>query len=153
MNHQLVWILFLIILFIVLQKNYNSTTATTTNNHIENYSNELYNNIKLSNENNAWDQLQEGPISPNCYNLSYKKCLDCSNCGICLINGQPPQCVPGDEQGPFFKSNCDKWLYSNFYDRRIFNEKITSITDPWNKFYPDYEAWYPMHLGRAQLIY
>lgn len=91
-------------------------------------------------ENNFWDQLGHGPRAENCYSLSNDKCLNYTNCGLCKRDPQRYECVPGDEQGPFFCLGCDNWVYSNFYDRYIFGQKITRSTPSFDRFNPGYEA-------------
>jgi hypothetical protein len=61
------------------------------------------------------------------------------------------ECIPGDEQGPLFKEDCQGWIYTNYYDKFIFRDKCTTKTRPWNTFYPEYEARYPSPISRATL--
>jgi hypothetical protein len=84
--------------------------------------------------------------------LPLNKCLNYSNCGVCLSKGNSPTCIPGDEEGPFYKEGCDKWMYTDMYDRYNTNTKVTRLVDPWDKFYPtDYEASYPSPMIKAFL--
>ena len=76
--------------------------------------------------------------------------MDYSNCGLCMKDGKI-ECIPGDVQGPFFKEDCQGWMHTNYYDRYIFGERVTTITPPWNRFYPDYETKYPSPKSRATL--
>jgi hypothetical protein len=87
-----------------------------------------------------WEPKWKGLISNDCYTEKPGNCLNYSNCGMCLSDNKP-QCRPGDEQGPFFKEHCSGWMYSNYYDRKIFGEKVTSITPSFGQVYPDYEYW------------
>lgn len=105
---------------------------------IEAYSNDLFDNIKSGKENDFWVQTDAGMKAKDCYGLPRNECLRYSNCGICMKNGRS-ECMPGDEQGPFFKEDCQGWAYSNVYDRYIFGERVTTVTPPWSMFYPDYE--------------
>ena len=73
-----------------------------------------------------------------------------SNCGLCLKDGKQ-ECIPGDVQGPLFKEDCEGWQHTNYYDRHIFGEKVVTLSPPWSKFYPDYEARYPSPTSRATL--
>ena len=86
-----------------------------------------------------WEPRWTGPVSNDCYTEKTKDCLNYSNCGICLSDN--PKCIPGDAQGPFFKERCTGWAHSNYYDRHIFDEKVTTITPSWSEFYPEYEYW------------
>ena len=113
-----------------------------TKSKVEHYSNDLFDAIKKGEENYSWNQLRVGERSTDCYKLEGKDCLKYSNCGLCAKDGKL-QCIPGDEQGPLFKEDCQGWIYTNYYDNRIFGEKVTSITQPWNTFYSDYESRYP----------
>jgi hypothetical protein len=117
---------------------------------LENYSNELFNTIKEGKENNAWEQLGVGKKAIDCYKLDPNQCLQYANCGLC-IKGKERTCVPGDEQGAFFKDDCQAWEYANRYDGYIFGEVRTSVTAPWNTFYPDYEARLPSPISGAAL--
>ena len=97
-----------------------------------------------------WDPLWVGKMSLNCYNETPDTCMNYSNCGFC-INGGKKKCVPGDTQGPFFAGNCGRWMHTNYYDRHIFGEKVTTITPSWDEIYPDYELWSPSPISRATL--
>lgn len=102
------------------------------------------------------EQRLLGPYSgkynkENCYNMNLQQCLDCANCGICVTDGVK-KCVPGDYQGPYFKTGCDKWIYTDYYDGYIFDEKKTVVVDPFDKIYPDYEVGkYPAPVSIAGL--
>ncbi len=100
----------------------------------------------------AWDPLAVGQTSNDCYNLSKRDCMKYSNCGLCMKDGKM-ECIPGDEHGALFKEDCEKWIYTNYYDRHIFGEKVVTVSDPWNAFYPEYEARYPSPTSRATLLY
>jgi hypothetical protein len=91
----------------------------------------------------SWDHLtSDSNTSLDCYKETPRNCMKYSNCGLCVKNNNLT-CLPGDVQGPYFDEHCENWVYTNYYDRHIFGEKVTTITPAWNKFYPDYEAWYP----------
>lgn len=83
-----------------------------------------------------WDPLFVGKTSLDCYNETIKNCMKYANCGLCHNNGQL-KCQPGDENGPFFNNDCNKWTYTNYYDKSI------STTLPWSFYYPDYEIMWP----------
>jgi len=93
-------------------------------------------------ENFQWDPIWFGKTSSDCYDETARDCMKYSNCGLCYKNGIKT-CIPGDSYGPFFKDNCSNWEYMNYYDEHIFNDKINSITLPWNTRYPIYEIYYP----------
>jgi hypothetical protein len=90
----------------------------------------------------GWDPLWVGQRSLDCYKENKRDCMQYSNCGLCLKDGQM-NCVPGDVQGPFFEDQCQHWIHTDYYDRHIFGEKVTSISPPFSQFYPDYETYYP----------
>lgn len=98
-----------------------------------------------------WDPLSVGQQSDNCYKQNLNDCLKYSNCGICH-QGAKLQCKPGNVDGPFFDERCNGWTYTNYYDRHIFKEAVTTTTPSWSKFYPqDYEIWFPMPSDTAAL--
>lgn len=117
---------------------------------VENYSNDLFKNIKEGKDNDYWDLVGMGMKAKDCYALNNDQCMNYSNCGICYKDGKS-QCIPGDTQGPFFKEDCEQWQHTNYYDRHIFGERVTTISPPWNKFYHEYEARYPSPQVRATL--
>jgi hypothetical protein len=81
--------------------------------------------------NNIWVNRSLGATHKDCYSLSKDKCMGYSNCGLCQNKESGNwKCLPGDEQGPFFKEGCNKWGYGDCYDGRIFNEKRISVTRP-----------------------
>ena len=98
----------------------------------------------------GWNPLWVGQKAKDCYSLGPNDCLDFENCGICRT-GSTLQCVPGDTNGPYFKENCNQWMHTNFYDRHIFGEKVTTITPSWDQFAPEWEAKYPSPIIRATL--
>jgi len=101
-----------------------------------------------------WDPLWLGKISPDCYGETPRSCLAYSNCGVCTDTKSGSfmkKCVPGDVDGPYFTSDCDRWTYTNYYDKRTFGERTTNTTPVWNKRYPDYEIWYPSPISWSTL--
>lgn len=44
-----------------------------------------------------------------CSYLSKLQCLSCSNCGYCINRDGTSECVSGDVNGPYFKSDCSSW--------------------------------------------
>lgn len=99
----------------------------------------------------GWDAVWLGKVSPDCYSEPLDKCLDHSNCGMCLDKNKGNSCLPGNQHGPFFREDCQKWKYTNRYDRRIFNGEVTRETPTWNVRLPDYEIWYPSPVSRSAL--
>ncbi len=88
----------------------------------------------------------------DCYRLNGKNCLKYANCGLCLKDGEV-NCIPGDDQGPFFKEDCMGWLNTNIFDNHIFNdERVLRGYPPWNMFYPTDEARYPSPTVRSSLL-
>ena len=97
-----------------------------------------------------WDPLWVGRQSLDCYGENPKDCLAYSNCGLCYKNGQK-RCLPGDTEGPFFEENCGAWKHTNYYDRYIFGEKVTTLRPSFDKWYPSYEVYYPSPIARSTL--
>ena len=98
--------------------------------------------LQSTGDGDLWDPLSVGKRAVDCYTLDNAKCLEYNNCGLCLDN-KNTKCVPGDENGPYFKQNCRGWMHTDNYDRYIFGERVTTITPPWSYMYADYEAIYP----------
>lgn len=96
-----------------------------------------------------WDPAWTNQTSKDCYLENIKDCTKYANCGICYKDGVK-ECIPGDYQGPFFKEDCELWEHTNFYDRFIFGEKVTTISQPWNIF-RDIEAKYPSPISVSTL--
>lgn len=119
---------------------------------------ESFYNLPDSSENSIWSLNSFGPIASDCYSLSNNNCLKSSNCGLCVNKfNNNLSCLPGDVHGPLFHNNCNKWIYNDFDDKKIFgnanfhksNNKfsnfspVTKLVDPWNKSYSDYQIVYP----------
>jgi hypothetical protein len=98
----------------------------------------------------VWDLNWVGPAHKDCYKLKDRDCMKYSNCGLCVLNGQM-QCVPGDKHGPTFKEGCEQWIHTDYHDRHIFDEKVTTVSPSFDYKYPDYEAWWPSPKSRATL--
>lgn len=106
---------------------------------------------KVTNANESiWDPLWEGNVSEDCYTLSNNDCMKYSNCGLCKKAGML-ECVPGDEQGPYFNGHCDGWAYTDYRARNFFGEQVTTFSPAWNYFYSDYESYYPSPISRSAL--
>jgi len=58
-----------------------------------------------------------------CQSKGRHECGNCANCGYCMDRMGNGQCVPGDENGPWFRTDCVSWEY----------------TYPWSGTYPYYE--------------
>jgi hypothetical protein len=52
---------------------------------------------------------------PGCSYLTRRDCSSCSNCGYCITAGGHGECVPGDQNGPYFKKDCLYYEYTNPY--------------------------------------
>ena len=79
------------------------------------------------------DPIQDSKITSDCYTLTNDQCIKSPNCGLCHSEyNDKLECVPGDDNGPLFKSNCKKWIYTNYFDRYIYGNKEISVVDPWN---------------------
>lgn len=115
----------------------------------KNYKEGFY-NVPDYSDNSMWDPDWVGKRSLDCYKQNKRNCMKYSNCGLCLKDGKMT-CIPGDVQGPLFKEDCEGWIHTNYYDRHIFGEKVVTISPPWSKFYPDYEARWPSPKSRATL--
>jgi hypothetical protein len=109
----------------------------------------------LAKENNKehfqWDPLWVGNQSLDCYGETPRDCMKYSNCGLCYQYGKKT-CLPGDNQGPYFKEGCDAWKYTDYYDRHIFGEKVTTTSRDWSYRAPDYEIVYPSPVSRSALF-
>ena len=49
-----------------------------------------------------------------CSNCGYHdgfSCGTCINCGYCLTPDGVGECIPGDQRGPYFRSDCQGWRY------------------------------------------
>lgn len=97
-----------------------------------------------------WDPLWEGDVAEDCYVLSNNDCMKYSNCGLCKKDGIA-KCIPGDDQGPYFKEDCEGWAYTDYRDKKIFGEQHTTFSPAWNYFYSDYETYYPSPISRSSL--
>ena len=93
-----------------------------------------------------WDPLWVGNTSLECDGETPRDCLNYSNCGLC-----DGKCKSGDENGPFFHTGCRQWTYTNYYDRNIFDEKVTRTTPSWDQMYPGYESRLPDPISRSHL--
>ena|SRR5437868_1371759 len=49
---------------------------------------------------------------PSCAYLGRERCNNCTNCGYCISNGFG-ECVPGNSNGPFYRTDCDFYSYGN----------------------------------------
>lgn len=92
-----------------------------------------------------------GKTALDCYKLNNRDCTKYSNCGLCHKDGEST-CIPGDEQGPFWKEDCQYWTHTNFYDRHMFGEAYTQTTRPTTHFYSEFEARWPSPKIRATLL-
>lgn len=154
MSLNKICILIVLIIICMLLTMYTTDNKNVTESEVENYSNEVFDRVNEGKNNDYWDNLAhnlEGTKkADDCYKLNQRDCLKYYNCGLCMKDGVK-ECIPGDEQGPLFKEDCQGWIYTNYYDKFIFRDKCTTKTRPWNTFYPEYEARYPSPISRATL--
>lgn len=133
-NTILLIVVVFIILLIISDKNITEdfSTAQRFSTPATNFANH-----------SVWDNLFEGPVVNDCYDLKPGDCLKSSNCGLCGGDGDGDctsrKCVPGDADGPLFTGSCDKWTYNDHYGRKIFNETEVVKSRPWSHRYPEYE--------------
>jgi len=99
-----------------------------------------------------WHLRWIGPRSKDCYTETSKDCLKYMNCGLCHKFGKA-RCIPGDVHGPLFTENCDFWQHTDFYDNKIFGQKVETTLAPWSRAYSDYETWYPSPTSQRTLMY
>lgn len=98
-----------------------------------------------------WDPLWVGKTSLDCYGETDRDCMKYSNCGLCHEYGKRV-CMPGDNQGPYFKEGCDKWTHTDLYDRHIFGEKVTTTGRDWSYRISDFPIYFPSPTSRASLF-
>ena len=73
----------------------------------------------------------------SCGYLNRRKCKSCVNCGICVTPNGYEECVPGDNKGPYFRSDCLQYFYGHqFYPY----SHLTNIYRP--HIHPEYKPWY-----------
>jgi hypothetical protein len=62
----------------------------------------------------------------DCNHKSYNKCINCTNCGICITNDGSKYCEHGDANGPFNRKDCYIWHHGwrNQYPAQIKSKKI-----------------------------
>lgn len=99
-----------------------------------------------------WNLRWVGPRSNDCYTETPKDCTKYMNCGLCHSYGKT-KCLPGDIQGPLFTENCDFWQHTDYYDNRIFGQKVETTLAPWSKAEPEWETVYPSRISQSTLIY
>lgn len=51
----------------------------------------------------------------SCGYRSRRQCNKCTNCGFCVPYRGKGNCVPGDNRGPYFRSDCVDWEYGDEY--------------------------------------
>ena len=83
----------------------------------------------------SYDLTPRGPSCLDCCYKTPKQCLDCGNCGVCK-RGPFEACVPGDENGAYFKELCDKWTYRDHNEGKTDTTPVTTRSRSWNWFYP-----------------
>lgn len=69
----------------------------------------------------------------SCGYLGRVSCNNCANCGYCVTDGVG-ECVPGDSQGPYFRSDCDYYEYKNPYLYPYIGEF------PWHKYWQRWDG-------------
>lgn len=142
----------ILLIFIILIYLAIKLCMHTAKGQLEHYQTDLFDHLAQGKENNSWNQLRQGRNAVDCYKLTGRQCMKYSNCGLCTDNDKVVQCIPGDEQGPLFKENCDLWHYTNYYDRYQFESKVPNTSYPWSKFYPDYETRWPSPVAWRTLL-
>jgi hypothetical protein len=139
-------LIFIALLLLIIYMVYNKSQSQSQQPILR----EKFYNIPDTAKHSYWNPDFVGKRALDCYDLNKRDCMKYSNCGLCHKDGEQT-CIPGDVQGPLFKEDCQGWQYTNYYDRHIFGEKVVTLTPPWSKFYPDYEARYPSPTSRATL--
>jgi hypothetical protein len=146
------YIMCILFIFLILYYLYN-----TSNEHYQSIpqyaNNQIWNPRWISNF-DVYDgiSIQDSKITSDCYSLDKNQCLRTSNCGLCHNNyNNKMECVPGDEDGPLFKDNCEKWIYTNNYDRFIYGNKIIDIVDPTTKLCNEQYPGLPTSWARSTI--
>lgn len=73
---------------------------------------------------------------PTCGWRSRNSCSKCTNCGYCITASGYGECVPGDNNGPYFRSDCMYWEYGDPYYYYPYSNIYPVITV--NSAYPYY---------------
>lgn len=74
----------------------------------------------------------------NCGSNSPNRCGTCPHCGLCETPNGKLECVPGDVNGPLFKSDCINYYHNFWYP----------IYDP--LYYRTYGIGYPRYYNNRQ---
>lgn len=51
-----------------------------------------------------------GPC-PNCGKMNKMQCFGCGDCGWCVTPNGYGECIPGDQNGPYFRQDCVSWQH------------------------------------------
>lgn len=152
MLKQLLEIILIIIFVIFICNLFESNQQNMSE---EEFKNMNYRDYDLNNEEinkNGWNIRHIGLTHDDCYSLSPKNCLRYSNCGLCSNNKlSNRKCLPGDEHGPFFSSDCSLWKHNNYYDGIIYNENKIRNYQPWNVVPTHLKSVYVDPISRATL--
>ena len=72
---------------------------------------------------------------PSCgWRDPYSSCGKCTNCGTCITPNGKAECVPGDSAGPYFREDCQMWLYGTPYYNYPYSHIYPSTS--LSKIYP-----------------
>ncbi len=58
---------------------------------------------------------------PSCGWRSRYSCSKCTNCGYCITPSGYGECVPGDSSGPYFREDCQSWIFGFYWPLSYLN--------------------------------
>ncbi|MBA43174.1 MAG: hypothetical protein CMF62_04085 [Magnetococcales bacterium] len=70
-----------------------------------------------------------------CGYRSRRKCGSCLDCGFCITSEGYGECVSGDENGPYFRSDCAIWEYGLPYHPSPYPDFYNILRYPWGWWY------------------
>jgi hypothetical protein len=95
---------------------------------------------------NYYDVATEGfsglSYCDDCGYRSRWECSDCIDCGYCISEYGDGECVSGNEDGPFFRSDCAIWEYGKPYDPSPYPNFYNILRYPWGYWYDNDWGWF-----------
>tara|TARA_Y100000780_G_scaffold205743_1_gene200940 strand:- start:28125 stop:28439 length:315 start_codon:yes stop_codon:yes gene_type:complete len=71
---------------------------------------------------------QYGSFCNKCDGKTYNQCIECANCGICVLGNKKVKCTPGDMYGPYdSRLHCKLWFHNDENSRRLWKNKLKMV--------------------------
>lgn len=126
-------IILVIFVYWIIELDYDNKVCSKVRNETTNSTTKSKNNT-VNIENFYVSTQPKDSYCSECGTKGRRRCGECVNCGFCYTPNGYGECIPGDENGPYFREDCLNYEYTTpiiindqYYPRLLTDKRYNKI--------------------------